>query len=290
MPARLIVHDPEGAALEFWLERDGEFVFGRGQDADLRVQDASVSRHHLRFHLRPEGCLVSDLDSKNGLIVHGERVASLEIDRHVWMQVGDLLLEVEPCSAEIVEIGRARRQQRTLRSRTLQVSRAPQDRGFLAECLDAVAALAECDHAALVLPDGEQFRVLAATGVSMQAAERPGFSGSLAALRRATAQQQSVVINDVQIDVQLAARQSVLRAGIRSVMVLPLMHDGVVQGLMYADRRKPGAPITDFDLEVAAAFVERMSLWLVAQRSLASIASWPPMGDASSMLGSAAAA
>lgn len=48
-------------------------IIGRGQQADLRIDDASVSREHARLVHNADGWLVVDLGSSNGTSVDGER-------------------------------------------------------------------------------------------------------------------------------------------------------------------------------------------------------------------------
>lgn len=52
----------------------GEAIVGRGERADVRLRDRSVSRRHAA--LRQDGLtlVVTDLDSANGTRVNGERV------------------------------------------------------------------------------------------------------------------------------------------------------------------------------------------------------------------------
>lgn len=53
----------------------GETVLGRGQDADVRLADASVSRRHATVTVTASGgAQVADLDSTNGTSVNGKRV------------------------------------------------------------------------------------------------------------------------------------------------------------------------------------------------------------------------
>lgn len=58
----------------------GETILGRAADADLRLEDDGVSRHHARLTCTPEGRVyVEDLGSTNGTLVNDERVASREL-------------------------------------------------------------------------------------------------------------------------------------------------------------------------------------------------------------------
>ncbi|MCP3102116.1 sigma 54-interacting transcriptional regulator [Myxococcus sp. K15C18031901] len=56
------------------LPREGEVLIGRASTADVRVQDASVSRHHARVRMSAGAARISDLDSHNGVRVGGVKV------------------------------------------------------------------------------------------------------------------------------------------------------------------------------------------------------------------------
>ncbi len=53
-----------------------EFLLGRGSDCDLRLRDASISRHHCMFRIRRNEITLMDLGSSNGTFVNGCRVVS----------------------------------------------------------------------------------------------------------------------------------------------------------------------------------------------------------------------
>ncbi|HEX5656872.1 MAG TPA: GGDEF domain-containing protein [Polyangiales bacterium] len=55
------------------VDRD-DAVLGRGEDADLRIQDPSLSRTHARFERDGDTLTVTDLESMNGTFVEGQRV------------------------------------------------------------------------------------------------------------------------------------------------------------------------------------------------------------------------
>lgn len=52
--------------------KPGENIVGRDDDADVRIDEPSVSRRHARIVVSEAGLLVSDLESKNGTTVDGE--------------------------------------------------------------------------------------------------------------------------------------------------------------------------------------------------------------------------
>lgn len=71
---RLTWHRNDGTRVEFPL---GELplVVGRGDDADVRIDEPLVSRLHARVERRAEGYALIDLGSTNHTRVNGERVA-----------------------------------------------------------------------------------------------------------------------------------------------------------------------------------------------------------------------
>lgn len=52
----------------------GVHVLGRGSEASIQLEHEDVSRRHAELQVGPEGVLVRDLDSKNGVRVGSERV------------------------------------------------------------------------------------------------------------------------------------------------------------------------------------------------------------------------
>lgn len=52
----------------------GEFIVGRSAECQLSVDDPLVSRKHAQFAVCSDGVTVSDLGSRNGVLVNGERI------------------------------------------------------------------------------------------------------------------------------------------------------------------------------------------------------------------------
>ena len=73
----------------------GEHVVGRDGRASVRLDHEDVSRRHARLEVGPEGVVVHDLGSKNGVRVAGERLrdpAALGHDDRFWL--GELELRI----------------------------------------------------------------------------------------------------------------------------------------------------------------------------------------------------
>jgi DNA-binding NtrC family response regulator len=64
-------------------------LVGRGNDCDVRLASADVSRRHALFTRSGSNWVVRDLDSKNGVGVNGERVEQAEFAAGDVLRVGD---------------------------------------------------------------------------------------------------------------------------------------------------------------------------------------------------------
>jgi predicted component of type VI protein secretion system len=65
-----------GRASEIVTVKDGA-VIGRGRDCDLVFDDATVSKSHARLRLEAGAASIEDLDSTNGTLLNGARVAGM---------------------------------------------------------------------------------------------------------------------------------------------------------------------------------------------------------------------
>ena len=74
--ARVVVGDGPAQGRELRLEAAGRrYLVGRGTGCNLVVPDDDISREHAEFERRWDGVFVRDLDSKNGVVLRGERLA-----------------------------------------------------------------------------------------------------------------------------------------------------------------------------------------------------------------------
>jgi hypothetical protein len=66
---------------------DGQFVVGRSAGCQLSLDDPLVSRRHAVIEVLRDGVTVEDLDSRNGVIVNGQRISG-----KTMIQAGDKIL------------------------------------------------------------------------------------------------------------------------------------------------------------------------------------------------------
>jgi two-component system cell cycle response regulator len=67
----------------------GRMTIGRADDAEIRLDDERVSRHHARVEVRADGKVdLSDLESRNGTFRNGERIVVCTLEDGDKIQVG----------------------------------------------------------------------------------------------------------------------------------------------------------------------------------------------------------
>ena len=230
---------------------------GRGRQADVQIDDISLSRLHARVTLDEWGQLsVDDLGSTNGIFVNGKEqlTASLQPGDVVRLGRVEYVVTVErgaagpeepsapsPTVLRRVAIDAAPpRGDRLALEALLASSRemmAFEDLPALLErVLDRLASIVKPDRAAILLVD-------AATGVLIPRAVRPaGAYSSVSEFASSTVVDEAlrardgIVVHDVRMDTGLRQAPSVLLAGVRSVICVPLFGRSGAIGAVYADR------------------------------------------------------
>src|SRR4051794_19713813 len=81
IPQTEIVVSKDGVDLARRIVTPGEYVVGRGEDADFHMDTPLASRHHARLIVNYDEWLVEDLASANGTFINNQRVAPNEVTR-----------------------------------------------------------------------------------------------------------------------------------------------------------------------------------------------------------------
>ena len=285
MHACLTVHLPDRAAVVRMLAPGETLRIGRGVDCGLRIDHPSISRAHAQLQHRHGAWELSELGSKNGSFVGGHRIAAGadHVLAHAdWIRLGDVYCEFAPlddAGAARAEAGRAARRA----AATAHTARLDGAHG-LDELLDAslrgVLELAQCERGFVLLQAGEGFAVRASLALDAQRLASPEFSGSVGAVRRALATGASVIANDIESEAWLSSRASVAAAGLSALVCIPLFDGAQPLGAIYADRIRPGPPVTVLDQELLEAFAERAALWITARRTSDLLAAHAPLPGA----------
>jgi transcriptional regulator with GAF, ATPase, and Fis domain len=86
----------DGAHPREYALTSGVCRIGAGRDADIIIQDASVSRLHAELSLAPEGVVVHDLGSRNGTYYLGQRLERMVLSLGSRIQLGRATVALEP--------------------------------------------------------------------------------------------------------------------------------------------------------------------------------------------------
>jgi hypothetical protein len=266
MPARLTVLFPSLPARVLLLPEDRETVVGREPDCDVVLDDERVSRRHARLACNGTGWSVTDLASKNGVLVDGLPLAQGVLKDRCWISFGGLVARFESGAVERIDEERLRRV-----TNSLDLQRGLNPGIGLAELLPRVIASmlqvtnAERGFLLLAGPEGA-LEVAAHAGLSREDFAAKDFSGSLGAVQRALATGGPVVSADARSDAELGERASVIATGIRALICVPVHALDRLIGVMYADSRKPGAVFTELDLEILEALASQAGLAIAVAR------------------------
>ncbi|MCS4484346.1 FHA domain-containing protein [Gleimia sp. 6138-11-ORH1] len=97
--ALLIVQRGPNSGARFLLDED-QIVAGRSPQADIFLDDVTVSRKHCEFKVHENGFLVRDLGSLNGTYVNRERSEVTVLQAGDEVQIGKYRLTYHPSPAQ----------------------------------------------------------------------------------------------------------------------------------------------------------------------------------------------
>jgi pSer/pThr/pTyr-binding forkhead associated (FHA) protein len=89
--ALLLVHKGPGAGSRYLLDQDLT-VAGRHPDADIFLDDVTVSRKHAQFERKSDHFTVTDLGSMNGTYADGQRVEAQRLITGMEVMIGKFRL------------------------------------------------------------------------------------------------------------------------------------------------------------------------------------------------------
>ncbi len=258
-------------------------LVGRSSEADLQLIDARASREHCRFDVDESRVWVEDLGSQNGTFVNGEPiVARTPLAPGDEIAVGDSLLVLdgdwEVLAAKYGEatlcLGPSRADSTVLRARAGDadgkgaaqleaLARQLADAADRQEAAQAVLAALEGAFApdrAFVLSADAAGDVRPLCGKGQGAA----VSISRTVLQLVRQDGQAVLLDDAVADPEMQKARSVVRHGLRSVMVAPVLGGGRALGFLHVDRTGPGL-YSGEDLALLSAMAAVVALSELAQ-------------------------
>jgi transcriptional regulator with GAF, ATPase, and Fis domain len=252
------------------LPLEGALVVGRASSADVQLTDAKASREHCRFLVLPDHVAVEDLGSQNGTFVNGQLIqARTALTAGDEIAVGDSLFVLDPdldvlaarYGEATVCLSPSEREPGAIRARSggqegegpAPDVPAPSALPRLRELADRLGAAAGGEEVARALLSAvvaafapDRAFVLADDGAG---GIRPLCGHSRAAvvaisrtaLELVRRERRALLLDDAVSDRELHKARSVLRHGLRSVMVAPLQAGADLRGFLHLDRDGTGA-------------------------------------------------
>ena len=261
MKARLSIHVPDEAVHERELATPANLIIGRDPQCDLVISHHSISRRHLRLDCAPDGqWLVEDLGSKNGTRMDGRMIAGMQpLSDGAWFAAGDVYLRLE--GTDPTTEGARRSEADRRRSSSMiwnqRLRHGGQGQRLIGDLLQGIVETADAERGFLLSRDREgEWRVRACFAMQPEQLAGHAFSGSRSAIERAIAAGRPVYLSDQRDRAWLQQQQSVMDAGIRALLAIPLLQDGRALGVVYADTREAERAYTDLDAQLLDALVE----------------------------------
>ncbi|HVS03570.1 MAG TPA: SpoIIE family protein phosphatase [Thermoanaerobaculia bacterium] len=294
----LRVVPPQGDPYEHPLDEES-VIIGRASDSGLALADRFLSRHHARLYCEEDAWVVEDLGSRNGTLVNGQVIGgptSVAPGDTIRVSGTNLTLHRrgDSATAERSILGRSssatiyRDAKELLSGSSAEKAHDPaQLRGLLArmrllnEVHQALSRFARFDQLldlildrvfAHLRPEEAVIFLQRPDGGLERAASRslPGLEGkylySQSLIREVTEKRVAAFVVDAASDERFAQAQSMLAAGVRSLLAAPLLDPGGCQGMIVVNSRSQVRQFTEEDLEllVSLASVAAMRLRNVA--------------------------
>jgi hypothetical protein len=275
--ARLSIHVPDEAVHVRELNTPAEFILGRDPQCDIVISHHSISRRHLRLWLDEDGhWRLQDLGSKNGTRLGGHVLEDGQsLAGGSWFAVGDVYIRFDLIDSTTGRSQQAEADRRRHSSMiwNTRLRHGTQAQKLIGDLLRGIVDIAEAKRGFLLSTDRHgEWRVRACYAIAPDELSGHAFSGSRSAVDRAISARRAVYLSDQRDQAWLQQQASVLDAGIRALLAMPLLRDGKVLGVVYADTDDAERVYTDLDAQLLDALVEHAGSVMSALELEASLA------------------
>lgn len=89
--ASLCLLGEDGSMTDRWELGERPLAVGRGESADIVIEDAALSRRHFLISRDGKGYILKDLNSQNGTWVDGKRAEIIPLRHHDCIVAGRTL-------------------------------------------------------------------------------------------------------------------------------------------------------------------------------------------------------
>lgn len=265
MPLKVQLFYPEQPAQSCVLFEGKEYLFGRAEDCDVVLAGESVSRYHARVASRNGVWQLHDHNSQNGCFTDGKRVQSVALARQAELVIGDVICRFQQVPHRQVTAESSFQQWRSLfvHKAAAQMMEQTQLTELLDAATETLATILSSDRSAAIFLDH--------AGDISRCSGYPNwlnadsFTGSRSAIAQAVATQQPIVLSSVVEHPSLAAADSIVRHGIQALLCFPIVFQGNVVAVLYADSNIEHRAFLDTDLVIVRAFARQLTIALQIQ-------------------------
>jgi len=255
-----------------FLDKGEKKTIGRSPQADVVIDEPSLSRLHASVNMTGEGTLsVEDLGSTNGVFINRARqkTGPLAPGDHVVFGVLEYLVEEAPAApvldsfdSTVYRSVKVEEPQKhvdasaiaALLATSRELMACTDLAGLLDRVLDRLQPVLKPDRSAILLFD-------AASGELTTRAVRPDGAytsvsdfASSTVVRQAIRAREVLEVCDASLDSQLQEALSIARAGVRSALCVPLLGRTGPIGALYADQMWYAGRFSPEQVQYAAAF------------------------------------
>lgn len=266
------------------------FKIGRSSQNDLKLSaDPALSRFHAEIQKVGGVYFISDLESRNGTFVNGNRIkgkvrltsgdrigvgeteivfgtesmpfvtldeSSVPTDLNTTsIPLEDILHPVTSPKKEPAKVAKAReRAQADILPIITQAGRELIQHRPLEEVfeliMDLVFKAIPAERACLMLREGPEGHLVPKVARDVRAHAGEPIKLSSTIAKMVVEDKKSVVSSDAQTDKRFSGKESIVLQGIRSAMCVPLWNNRAVTGLIYLDTQEFGTRYTDEDVRL----------------------------------------
>jgi serine phosphatase RsbU (regulator of sigma subunit) len=251
------------------------------------VSDMAVSRNHAKLDISPDGqeCYLTDLDSHNGTFLNSEKIDGRVVIRpgdHIQFGGAEFKLvedagyssqSPKPTATQLSDYDPERSvlmpMDEALKPLPSRVADLPEllptlfdmanmlvlpepKETMLERSLELVTRIIPADRLAVLFTSEDQNEIYTGA-LHLPGGKDPGtFTLSQTIVKNILADKNAILIDDAGADPRFAKQQSIIMSEMKSAMAVPLMDEGDVLGILYADTTNPLHRYTDDYLHLFA--------------------------------------
>ena len=272
---RLIVN-PGLAGQQEFRHMNGPNLIGRSRDNDIVILDQSLSRQHARIEVQGDRVLISDLQSRNGTFVNGEKIDEAHLKNGDTIQWGDVLCTFAGDTSIVKEISgdlsnvsildlvsKSRKSMSRDRLQIIlkvsQMLSSPESIEKLLETiLDLLFLIMPVERAVLLMKNEETGELQPRVMKSRVSQQEESYSKTITGY--VLEQNVSVLSTDAREDARFGGANSILNQSIRSSMCVPLKIRDRMFGVLYVDNLSMAYQFAEQELEFLTGFASQAAI------------------------------